>query len=281
MNVTILRIAPRIKRIATSSIDRIYLELQLRRSTPVCVYQMGKGGSTSIHVSLSKHYDGAVLRAHNFVKYHEDPHIRLLYSRTVLHSHPVNIISFTRDPISRNVSAFFQNFEKFMGVSFDNSHFFIEDIKTAFISKFQHRRPLVWFDRNILLNFGIDVFATPFSESGVSIYHNNNVRLLVIRSELPDDHKVEAIVEFLGHDDLRLQSINLGTEKNYSKIYRAFKNEVLFPSDYVEWMCESKYFNHVYNRKKSKLHEGDGQNINVTLRFEAMPIENSRVGTLC
>jgi len=61
-----------------------------------------------------------------------------------------------------------------------------EDIKMAFISKFQHRRPLVWFDRNILLNFGIDVFATPFSESGISIYHNNNVRLLVLRSELPE-----------------------------------------------------------------------------------------------
>ena len=108
---------------------------------------------------------------------------------------------------------------------------------------------MIWFDESILANFGIDVFATPFPENGISTYSHKNVKLLVMRSEIGDHDKVKAIEDFLGLTRFKLQNINIGEEKDYSMTYKAFKRKVLLPSDYVTRMCESKYFNHFYSQE--------------------------------
>jgi len=147
------------------------------------------------------------------------------------------------------VSAFFQNFERETGVPYTNANFSIEELKTIFLSNYKHEIPLEWFDKNILANFGIDVFATPFPENGTSTYSHKNIKLLVMRSEISDDEKVKAIVDFLGLTSFQLQNMNIGEAKDYSMTYKAFNSKVILPPDYVARMCESRYFNHFYSKK--------------------------------
>src|SRR6056297_137393 len=85
----------------------IKFKLKTRKTNPILVYQMGKVGSKSVHVALQKQYNGFVGHAHSLSPTHKRLDIRLIYKWAVLEKKPLNIISLTREPISRKVSAFF------------------------------------------------------------------------------------------------------------------------------------------------------------------------------
>jgi hypothetical protein len=107
--------------------------------------------------------------------------------------------------------------------------------------------PLEWFDKNIRANFDIDVFAEPFPENGVAVYTRNNIRLLVLRSEIADALKVRAIGDFLGLARFQLANTNLAAAKDYAAMYHDFQDRVHLPIGYVERMCLSRYFAHFYD----------------------------------
>ena len=246
---------------------------KLKRTVPVLVYQMGKVGSSSIYASLLKQYPGVVLHSHLFSRDNKDSKIRYLYQWVMSKSKPLKIITLglsckcnnfqwvmskskplkiitlTREPVGRNVSAFFQNFERETGVPYARSSFSIEELKGHFLSNYDHEIPLKWFDKHVLANFGVDVFATPFPENGVCTYSENNVEILIMRVEIDDDLKAVAVADFLGLAGFELNNINIGEAKDYSVTYKAFKQEVKLPVDYIDRMCDSKYFNHFYGKQ--------------------------------
>ncbi len=222
---------------------------KLRRATPVFIYQMGKVGSSSIYNSLLRQYRGAVLHAHSFSLTHDDRKIRELYRHAILKARPLNVISLTREPIGRNISAFFQNFKRDTGVPYSKADFTVDELKALFLSNYRHEIPLEWFDNNILKNFDIDVYTRPFSQAGSATYLNRNIRLLIMRMEISDNEKEKAISDFLELPGFHLQNTNIGEGKSYSKTYKAFRREAKFPYDYVAAMCESKYFMHFYSRE--------------------------------
>lgn len=236
-----------IRRLARTWIDHLACERKLRRATPVLVYQMSKVGSLSVHVSLQHQYSGAVIHTHHFVPDHPDPHVRRLHRWAFTEGRPLNVISLTRDPVSRNVSAFFQCFEQMTGVAYADARFSVAELKAIFLENYWHDHPLHWFDKHVLTNFGIDVFASPFPAEGFCDYQCGNVRLLVIRSEIADAMKVQAIGRFLDLPSFQLSRTNIGDEKDYAATYQAFKREVKLPADYIERMCRSKYFSHFYD----------------------------------
>jgi hypothetical protein len=161
----------------------------------------------------------------------------------------LNVISLTRDPIGRNISVFFQNFEKHTGVPYHKANFSIEELKTIFLNKFSNGKPLGWYDRNIKANFGIDVYRTSFPKCGFATYTHKNVRLLVLKSEIDDNEKQRAIGEFLNINNFQLLNRNISADKEYASTYMDFKRNVKLPSDYLEMMCKSKYFTHFYDQE--------------------------------
>ncbi len=229
--------------------ERLMFHKSLIKVTPVFIYQMAKVGSTSIYRSLSEQYPGAVLHAHMFSAVHHDWRIRSLYRWVFLPNRPLNIISPIREPIGRNVSGFFEDFEKYTGVPYEKSKFTIDELKNIFLANYKHNWPLEWFDTHILKDFGIDVYATPFLECGFATYSQKNNRLLVMRSELADQDKARVIKQFLGMFSFQLFNSNVGENKEYAKMYREFRNKVKLPKDYLAKMCGSKYFNHFYSQE--------------------------------
>lgn len=238
-----------IKRLARTWIDHLSYERMLRRSTPVLILQVGKVGSVSVRDSLKKHYAGAVVHAHRLFPEHHDWQVRRLHRWAVSEGRPLNVISLTREPVGRNVSGFFQCFERETGVPHENANFTVQELKSIFLEKYVHDLPLNWFDKNILATFGIDVFATPFPASGFAVHARGNVRLLVIRSEIDDAAKAGAISSFLNMPGFQIENSNIGDEKDYAQTYKAFKREVRLPAAYVERMCASKYFKHFYDEE--------------------------------
>jgi len=227
----------------------LIFDARLKRSIPILVYQMGKVASQSARHSIRKAYSGIVLLAHSFSFDHDDWRVRKLYEHAIVNGNPLNIISLTREPIGRNISAFFQNFERDTEVPYKKSDFSLLDLKKLLLENYRHHIVLDWFDNNIKAHFGIDVYTVPFPDCGVATYCNNNVRLLVMRSEIDDDAKLAAIREFIELPGLEMIYKNVGSNKEYAETYWLFKETVQLPSSYVSEMCDSKYFDHFYSKE--------------------------------
>lgn len=226
----------------------VIYEHRLRIATPVLVYQMGKVGSNSIYESLVHKFPGVVLKSHTFSSEDNRWQIRRLYACSIRQKRPLSIISLTREPIGRNVSAFFENFKRVTGVEYENSTLSIDELRSIFLSKYPHVLPLEWFDINILKTFEIDVYEKPFPDSGTCTFSTGNIRLLVMRSEIDDEKKELAIKNFLGLSDFRLIRKNISTDKKYSHTYQKFMANVTFPDDYIAAMLKSKYCMHFYSQ---------------------------------
>ena len=228
--------------------DRVLFEYRLRNHTPVFIYQMGKVASKSVYNSLLNQYPGVVCHAHYFSPEHTNWQIRRLYHWVMERKRPLNIISITREPIGRNVSAFFQNFERIVGVPYSKADFSVEELKSVFLTKYRHEKALRWFDKNLKKNFDFDVYANSFAECGYAKYLHNNIRLLVMRSELSDREKSKVLDDFMGLSEFQMVNNNIGDEKEYGLGYKNFKTNVKLPIDYIDKMCKSKYFNHFYDK---------------------------------
>ena len=227
--------------------DQFYFQRKIGSAVPVLVYQMGKVGSSSIYRSLCRQYPGVVAHAHYLSSAHYRPLVRSLYDHALVQNRPLKVITLTREPIGRNISAFFQNFEDITGLRYAKAAYSIEELKDIFLEKYSHEDPLYWFDINLLEHFGIDVYACRFPEQGVCLYQRNNIEVLLLRLETPDDEKVAAVRQFLQLDHFNLNNINLGREKDYSRGYQEFKRSVTFPRSYLDSMYGSRYFQHFYD----------------------------------
>lgn len=227
---------------------------RLRQRPPVFVYQMGKVGSTSIYNSLRKYYPGEVLHAHKFGTASDVGSIHRFYSVVRKEPLPVKIICPIRDPLSHNVSALFQNFRHYTGYRFRDYPGSVDDLLATFLQEGYHVHPLIWLDDNLLANFGIDVYTTPFPASGHCTYRNGQVEALVIRHDVPDAKKTAVISEFVGCANFTLHNANISSHKVYAEMYRSMKKRKL-PAPYVEEMLDAKYTRHFYGREISTLRQ--------------------------
>ncbi|MFC1812461.1 putative capsular polysaccharide synthesis family protein [Thermodesulfobacteriota bacterium] len=235
-----------------------------RDCVPIIIYQMGKVGSTSILQALNEYGLKPVYHVHrmnptyieevrkeHITSNHVPPNDSLgleLYKTICLKKKNAKIITIVREPISRNISAFFQNFNRFTGLDYSKSHLEIKKLIEIFLSEYKHDVPLTWFDKEIKQTLGIDIYQHPFpKEKGYLTIRKDCFNLLILKLELPDTLKQEVISEFLEVNDLFLQRKNVGQEKVYSETYRKFRHLVHLPRPYLEKMLYSKYTRHFYS----------------------------------
>jgi len=243
---------------------RFLAHLHLTRATPIIVYQMGKVGSTSVLASLLQNgFDCAcgmhrmspeniqAVRQFRLARHREVSDERIgqwVYSHIVKKRKPAKVITLVREPISRNMSAFFQNFQVFMGTEWLDSRATSEDLLSSFIAEYSHSVPLTWFDVEMRQTVGIDVYEHPFpKEIGYHTIRQDCFELLILKLELDDVIKEEAIAKFLDVDEFHLVQANVGRQKDYAKGYREFLQTATLPQSYVEILCESRYMNHFYS----------------------------------
>lgn len=240
----------------------LHLPIVFGYSSPIIVYQMGKVGSTSIVNSLKKYgltaYHVHRINPQNIEsvrlehlrkgKSPPDETLGLRLHKYIKQGKKLKIITLVREPIGRNISAFFQNFEVFAGIKYTNSKFSAEELADKFIAEYNHSVPLTWFDVEIRETLGIDIYKYPFpKERGYVRIKRHQFDILILKSEIDDSVKEKCIMEYLGLDEFKIIRENVGKNKEYYITYRQFLDAIMLPECYLEMMCNSKYTKHFYS----------------------------------
>jgi len=230
---------------------------------PILLLQMGKVGSKSVQAGLEAlNLDRPIYHAHflsrertaltenqrrKFFRTDQYNYLRRPWLNQFLlrefqkqgDKRKWKLITLTREPVGRNISAFFENLAvKTSEVSgeyvISSDYYRIEPttvtvdepqkLARLFFDRATHDSPLKFFDREIRDIFGIDVLSEGFSpEKGYGIYHSDRVDLLVLRLESLADCAGLALNEFLGIEDFKVINRNIGDKKVYAPLYDAFK----------------------------------------------------------
>ena len=257
---------------------------------PVLVLQMGKVGSKSVQAGLEAQVlDRPIYHAH-FLSRERTARTeiqRRKFFRTDRHSYLMRpwlnqfllrtfteqkdrrkwkLITLTREPVGRNISAFFENLDvvpcKTDGEFEISSDYYqikptvvsVEDTDTLaqmFFDSAQHDSPLRFFDRELRDIFGINVLGSGFPiEKGYGIYNSERADLLVLRLESLTHCADEALAEFLDIDEFRVINRNIGARKVYAPLYDAFKRNAIIDSEYVDALYDSEYMRTFYSSRE-------------------------------
>lgn len=225
---------------------------------------MGKVASQSIYQSLRAtrrfevhhvhriHPDNIAAAAEDYRRRGLDPPNEQLglriYNRLILPAKPLKAITLVREPIGRNISAFFQNLRVYTGMRDAHRHMSVDALIEVFLDRYQHDASLQWFDVEVCRTLDIDVYSTPFpKQRGATVLASGNRELLIMRHNLPDDTKASLVAEFLGLRRFRISSANVSQDKSYGNAYREFVRRITLPPDYIDQMLGSKLASHFFS----------------------------------
>ena len=258
--------------------------------TPLLIHTMGKVGSTTIAHACKRldSYDTAhthclspriVEIVEKWNRDHGGPKRHMLNAlrvrREVLETgRPFKLITATRDPLARNVSAFFQNLDSHgfgkrevivAGLVSRYPHVSailrrlgisrlvdpVNDMVATFMRNYPHSQPARWFDAEIRDVLGLDLLAAAFDpEVGHATYSIGASSVLVLQVELPDERKEAVLRDFLDAPDLRLEATNVGSQKRYAKAYRRFRAGIAFDTEFLDEIYGSRYARHFYSAQQ-------------------------------
>jgi Putative capsular polysaccharide synthesis protein len=239
-------------------------------SAPIVVYQMGNVGSSAIFNMLTRaagvtnpvfhvhtlRDDGIGRNIVDNADWEEKRHIgdsikvrRLLSSTPLTGDFPAEKkwkwITPVREPIARNLSAFFQNHDRYipdMLGRWKRGELNVAEIRDAFIQLYDHTKPLRWFDEEYKALFSLDVFDVPFDHAeGYLAIQTNVFDILLLRSEDLDTMSTELFGEFVGANGLVVNRTLEGSKRPYADVYKAFMEEARFPKQYVDALYDTPY----------------------------------------
>jgi len=265
----------------------VYYSLRFRFASltvvenPVLVYQMGKVGSSSLAATVRNlvSQNSGVYHVHHLT----DKGLDEMRSRSVVAGraypgpgywqgkyvkwqmtqqpkHRWRVITLTRDPVARNLSAFFQSLSLWAPNAIERfaageREILFEQLLQIFLRDYPHQKPHMWFERELEAVFGVDIYDFEFDQSsGYNIYDWGNVSLLVMRLENLSRCYRPALAVFFDKDtsDLVLVRMNEAAQKEYHLCYRAFLDWLILPEDYLQEQYSSRYAQHFYSEEERK-----------------------------
>ncbi|MHC4617663.1 MAG: putative capsular polysaccharide synthesis family protein [Planctomycetota bacterium] len=154
-----------------------------------------------------------------------------------------------REPIARQVSAFFENCERDARVAGHDVDWSLEALCDTFLRGERFWQPPSWFDYEMKQVWEIDVYDYPFPrERGYLVITRGKLELLILKLEVDDAIKERVIAQFLGIRNFRLVRANEARHKDYAKTYRAFVQTIRLPAAYIEAMYNARFSRHFYSR---------------------------------
>lgn len=231
---------------------------------PVIVYQMGKVASSSVYDGLRKVKDIDAFHAHYLLpdniargqeiakergwKKRNESKRLYLYSKLFEKPHrTINLVTLVREPIGRNISAYFQNLEITEGSRDAHAVLDTSELIQRFLEHYPHDTPLTWFDREFRAVTGIDVYSYPFAhDTGWLVIDKPPFRVLIMRSDLPDQAKETQVNAFLGTQTFAVRRSNVGQTKAYADAYKHFIASIRVTPEYARRLLNSTYAKHFF-----------------------------------
>lgn len=219
---------------------------RLRYNKPVIIYQMGKVASQSIAKSLRRYFP-LVFNMHEISNHSSNSNSRLLFEH-LLKREPTFIISIVRDPIARNISSFFQNIDLFCP---QYECLSVEEVIKIYFKKYHHVYPIFWFDWEMLLNTGIDVYDYEYNHIHKHmIIQSGEISVLVLRAEDSDSCKEKSISTYFESDISISKQENITDKTELGDLYKEFKQKICFDNVYLEKMYQSRMVRKFYTSEE-------------------------------
>lgn len=241
-----------------------------RLGGPILIYQMGKVGSSAVYRALRESGLGVPIHQVHLLNNLDEieRHVRRLYDRPEETLRQIergrrlrqdidreprrrwDVVTIVRDPVARNISAFFQSIEEILPdlrTSLGKGRVDIALLLDAFLERFDHGAPTGWFDTQMKPVFDLDVFSAPFPhERGFQTLEGDRARLLILRTrDLPRCFST-AFRDFLDVPVKRPSPENSAAGKWYGSLYERFLAEASLPQEYVATQYESKMARHFF-----------------------------------
>jgi len=235
---------------------------------PLLVLQMGKVGSSSIVNALIRSDRWHIVHIHhmnekrvgtiwrrNIERGQEHPP-NLMASRALLdwlptYSEKIEIVSAVRDPMARNLSAFYENAGNFLTIRKNNISESPQETAQIFLKKYRHANALDWFDANLKKTFGLDVYKKPFNHTANRlVMQNKRGRLIILRAEDSDESKIKNISRHLNLSNVTLERDNDATQKFYADHYKQVKSLITVPEGLLDQIYGSRLARHFYTENE-------------------------------
>lgn len=263
-------IARHFSRVVKFAYSQRFHFLDFAKNPPVIILTPGKVGSSSVYYTLKKHISNPVFHIHRIsedginksVKEHLSSdrkstplHLivsKLLQKKLSKYNGQRYAICIIREPVSRAISAFYQNTEFYrntveknnLEIDTNASLKILESIFKENIS--QHLEN--WFYSEIYKEFGIDIFSKPFnSQKGYQLFKTEKTSLLILKMETMNNVFTKAIKELLGIDKtISIENANIAENKHYAASYTEAKKSFKLNKEQLDEIIQSKYFIHFY-----------------------------------
>lgn len=240
-------------------------------------YTPGKTGSSSIYDSINKSkfftmhvHDFSMLFSNCKFSAAEDYWKKCYES---FKNQKIKIIIGIREPISREISSFFQLLGVTWGYIIDFSKPFCENLSDYLLESIGKQKrcnsitiypshlPYLqsnlccgcefdWFHLELKKFWDIDIYADEFDKkNGFQIYQKDNVQVFVYQLEKLNTLEKE-LREFIGQPDFKLKKANTGQEKIYYKLYQDVLKDYTIPLEFYEFYYENNSgLQHFYNNQ--------------------------------
>jgi hypothetical protein len=152
---------------------------------------------------------------------------------------PLLFISAVRDPLARNISAFFENLA-YMFPGEDVAGLPLPRLIQTFVDEYPHAHFIEWFQQELVEALGFDLYSSRFRLGHPNTYRSGTHRLLMVRSEDSDDQKLKTLSEFVGMELGASERRNVGANKSYAAIYEQFLGSFSPPEALLELLYDSK-----------------------------------------
>ncbi len=243
---------------------------------PILILTAGKVGSSSIYETLKVKVKNPVFHIHQISEkginnsisehLHSDRksiplHLimsKFLKKKLESYKGKLYVINIVREPISREISSFFQNTEFYknavetskLDINVEGSLEILNRIfKNDITSELES-----WYDREIKSVFGIDVFDENFVfNNDMTIVVNGEVHLLLLKMESMNDVFPKAIQQFLQTEEMQIDNSNVSENKHYAKSYQVIKEQFRLPTSMLDEITNSRYFQKFYKLDKEKI----------------------------
>lgn len=140
------------------------------------------------------------------------------------------IITLVREPIGRNISAYFHNLDAIFRQ--DNVHAKLspEQIMEGFFTRYPHSIPITWFDEEFNKVLGLDIYNHPFpKDEGALILNEGRFRILVMRHDIEDSRKQKYIEQLLDVINVKIVRKTRESTKHTMKLTRNSLTRFHFP----------------------------------------------------
>ncbi|MBX2810208.1 MAG: sulfotransferase family 2 domain-containing protein [Myxococcales bacterium] len=244
---------------------------------PVVIFQVGKVGSTTVKRSLMEsgianpvyhvHFlsrqglsraRSAYLEAGMCVDghVHQGERLRRLQSFGFARMSRWKLITLVRDPVSRTISSFFQNFRRLYPCQAPTTNEILARLHGIFEDEAYGQKEMdQWFEMELKPGFDIDILSKKFDRTRkFNFYEGPGADLVVLRMEDLRDSLTPAINTLLGRNvDVRLVEANKAEDKSYATQYSDVKSKLRFPEETLKKLYGSPLIEHFYSEEKLEL----------------------------